>query len=43
MGDQRLLLEGRTGDLTGRRRVLRVGLVVRTVASLAGGPAPTSG
>jgi EmrB/QacA subfamily drug resistance transporter len=37
-----LLLGGRAGDLYGRRRVLRFGLVVFTVASLVGGLAPTS-
>lgn len=37
-----LLFGGRVGDILGRRRVLRVGLVVFTVASLAGGLAPTS-
>jgi EmrB/QacA subfamily drug resistance transporter len=37
-----LLLGGRAGDLFGRRRVLRVGLVVFTVASVVGGLAPTS-
>lgn len=38
-----LLLGGRAGDLFGRRRVLRVGLVVFTLASVVGGLAPTSG
>jgi EmrB/QacA subfamily drug resistance transporter len=38
-----LLFGGRVGDIFGRRRVLRVGLVVFTLASLAGGLAPTSG
>jgi EmrB/QacA subfamily drug resistance transporter len=37
-----LLFGGRVGDLYGRLRVLRLGLVVFTVASLAGGLAPTS-
>lgn len=37
-----LLLGGRAGDLFGRRRVLRVGLVVFTLASVVGGLAPTS-
>ncbi|WP_432519150.1 MFS transporter [Kineococcus sp. SYSU DK006] len=36
-----LLFGGRVGDLAGRRRVLRAGLVVFTAASLAGGLAPT--
>lgn len=38
-----LLFGGRLGDLYGRRRVLRVGLAVFTVASLLGGLAPTGG
>jgi EmrB/QacA subfamily drug resistance transporter len=37
-----LLFGGRVGDLYGRLRVLRLGLIVFTVASLAGGLAPTS-
>jgi EmrB/QacA subfamily drug resistance transporter len=37
-----LLLGGRAGDLLGRRRVLRAGLVLFTVASVVGGLAPTS-
>ncbi|MBB2923677.1 MFS transporter [Cellulomonas cellasea] len=37
-----LLLGGRAGDLYGRRRVLRAGLVVFTLASVVGGLAPTS-
>src|SRR5919112_5370689 len=36
-----LLFGGRLGDLYGRRRVLRAGLGVFIVASLAGGLAPT--
>ncbi len=36
-----LLVGGRAGDLFGRRRVFRIGLVVFTVASLIGGLAPT--
>ncbi|WP_431836034.1 MFS transporter [Cellulomonas sp. Y8] len=36
-----LLLGGRAGDLYGRRRVLRAGLVLFTVASVVGGLAPT--
>jgi EmrB/QacA subfamily drug resistance transporter len=35
-----LLFGGRLGDLHGRRRILRVGLAVFTVASLLGGLAP---
>ena len=35
-----LLVGGRAGDLFGRRRVFRVGLVIFTVASLLGGLAP---
>jgi MFS family permease len=38
-----LLFGGRVGDLFGRRRVLRIGLVVFTVASLLGGLAPSAG
>lgn len=38
-----LLLGGRAGDLLGRRRMLRAGVAVFTVASLAGGLAPTAG
>jgi EmrB/QacA subfamily drug resistance transporter len=37
-----LLLGGRAGDLFGRRRMLRLGLVVFTVGSVVGGLAPTS-
>ncbi|MEU4563108.1 MFS transporter [Actinoplanes sp. NPDC023936] len=37
-----LLFGGRAGDLYGRLRVLRLGLIVFTAASLAGGLAPTS-
>ncbi|WP_229075124.1 MFS transporter [Actinoplanes sp. DH11] len=37
-----LLFGGRVGDLYGRIRVLRLGLVVFTAASLAGGLAPSS-
>lgn len=36
-----LLFGGRLGDLYGRRRILRVGLVLFIVASLIGGLAPT--
>jgi EmrB/QacA subfamily drug resistance transporter len=36
-----LLLGGRAGDLFGRRRVLQVGLIVFTAASVVGGVAPT--
>jgi EmrB/QacA subfamily drug resistance transporter len=35
-----LLVGGRAGDLLGRRKVFRVGIVVFTLASLAGGFAP---
>ncbi|MFC7310777.1 MFS transporter [Streptomyces monticola] len=35
-----LLVGGRSGDLFGRRRVFRIGLVIFTVASLIGGLAP---
>ncbi|GII51919.1 MFS transporter [Planotetraspora thailandica] len=38
-----LLAGGRAGDLFGRRRVFRAGLVVFTLASLLGGLAPTAG
>jgi EmrB/QacA subfamily drug resistance transporter len=38
-----LLFGGRVGDLFGRRRVLRIGLLVFTVASLLGGLAPSAG
>jgi EmrB/QacA subfamily drug resistance transporter len=38
-----LLLGGRAGDLFGRRRMVRLGLVVFTVASVIGGLAPTGG
>ncbi|WP_305094258.1 MFS transporter [Prescottella sp. R16] len=37
-----LLLGGRSGDLFGRRRMFRVGIVVFTVASLLGGFAPNA-
>jgi EmrB/QacA subfamily drug resistance transporter len=37
-----LLFGGRAGDLYGRRRVLRIGLVVFTVASLLGGLGPNA-
>ena len=37
-----LLVGGRAGDLFGRRRVFRIGLVVFTVASFLGGIAPNS-
>lgn len=37
-----LLFGGRVGDLHGRRRVLRIGLVVFTVASLLGGFGPSA-
>jgi len=36
-----LLFGGRVGDLYGRRRILRIGMVVFTAASLLGGLAPT--
>ena len=38
-----LLVGGRAGDLFGRRAVFRFGLIVFTLASLAGGLAPNSG
>ncbi|MCW2666530.1 MAG: putative transrane efflux protein [Frankiales bacterium] len=38
-----LLFGGRLGDLLGRRRVLRIGIVVFTLASLIGGLAPDGG
>jgi EmrB/QacA subfamily drug resistance transporter len=38
-----LLFGGRVGDLLGRRRVLRVGLLVFVAASLLGGLAPNAG
>jgi EmrB/QacA subfamily drug resistance transporter len=38
-----LLFGGRVGDLLGRRRVLRIGLVVFVAASLLGGLAPNAG
>ncbi|WP_214411434.1 MFS transporter [Sphaerisporangium fuscum] len=37
-----LLAGGRAGDLFGRRRMFRLGLVVFTIASLIGGLAPTA-
>ncbi|WP_030905809.1 MFS transporter [Streptosporangium amethystogenes] len=36
-----LLVGGRAGDLFGRRRIFRLGLVVFTLASLLGGLATT--
>jgi EmrB/QacA subfamily drug resistance transporter len=38
-----LLLGGRAGDILGRRRLFLVGIAVFTLASLAGGLAPTAG
>ena len=38
-----LLLGGRAGDILGRRRMFMIGVAVFTVASLAGGLAPTAG
>src|SRR5689334_1211038 len=38
-----LLVGGRAGDLFGRRKVFRIGLVVFTLASLFGGLAPSGG
>jgi len=38
-----LLLGGRAGDILGRRRMFVAGITLFTVASLAGGLAPTSG
>jgi EmrB/QacA subfamily drug resistance transporter len=38
-----LLLGGRAGDILGRRRMFLIGIVMFTLASLAGGLAPTAG
>ena len=38
-----LLLGGRAGDILGRRRMFLVGIALFTLASLAGGLAPTAG
>lgn len=38
-----MLVAGRVGDILGRKKVFRVGLVVFGLASLAGGLAPTGG